>query len=173
VRRKRRNPETPKIYIANLSAYNAGKLKGEWIEPSSDADEVGEQIAEAIGGDEDDEWAVHDYDGFPNLGEHPSVKDIATVAGMIDEHGDAAFAAISESGVRYLDQAESMLENGFSVFHKHEDEALEEYAQELAEEGGLDKEWLLQYVDWERVARDLSMDLHVVEHNGKTYIFNE
>ncbi len=53
------------------------------------------------------------------------------------------------------------------------DEALEEYAQDMADEGVLDKEWLLQYVDWERVARDLSMDLHVVEHDGKTYIFNE
>lgn len=161
------------IYVANLAAYNNGKLKGAWVEPSSDVDELWEQIAEALGGDEDDEWAVHDYDGFPNLGEHPSVKDIAKVASMIEEHGDAAFAAISETGVRYLDQAESLLENGFAVFHKHADEALEEYAQDMADEGVLDKEWLLQYVDWERVARDLSMDLHVVEHDGKTYIFNE
>jgi antirestriction protein len=37
----------------------------------------------------------------------------------------------------------------------------------------LDAKFLLQYVDWSRVARDVRMDVHVVEKNGKTFIFND
>jgi len=166
--------DEPAIYIANLAAYNAGSLRGAWINPSSDADDLGEQILAAIGGNADNEWAIHDYNNFPNLGEHASVKDIAKVAAMFDEHDhDAVNAAIDESGVRYLDQAASMLDSGFREFDKREDDALEEYAQELADDGVLDAKFLLQYVDWSRVARDVRMDVHVVEKNGKTFIFND
>ena len=166
--------DEPAIYVANLAAYNAGSLRGAWINPSSDADDLGEQILAAIGGNADNEWAIHDYNLFPNLGEHPSVKEIAKVAAMFDEHDhDAVRAAIDEAGVRYLDQAESMLENGFREFDMREDEAMEEYAQELADDGVLNAKFLLQYVDWSRVARDVRMDVHVVEHNGKTFIFND
>jgi antirestriction protein len=164
--------DAPAIYVANLAAYNAGSLRGAWINPSSDVDELNEQILAAIGGNADNEWAIHDYNSFPNLGEHPSVKEIAKVAAMFDEHDhDAVRAAIDEAGVRYLDQAESMLENGFREFDMRKDEAMEEYAQELADHGVLSKEFLLQYVDWSRVA--VRMDVHVVEHNGKTFIFND
>jgi antirestriction protein len=166
--------DAPAVYVANLAAYNAGSLRGAWINPSSDVDDLHEQILAAIGGNADNEWAIHDYNMFPNLGEHASVKDIAKVAGLFEEHDhDAVNAAIDEAGVRYLDQAESMLENGFREFDKREDEAMEEYAQELADDGVLDAKFLLQYVDWSRVARDVRMDVHVVEKNGKTFIFND
>ena len=166
--------DAPAIYVANLSAYNAGYLRGAWINPAADADELSEQIVAAIGGNPDNEWAIHDYNLFPNLGEHASIKDIVKVAAMFDEHDhDAVRAAIAESGTRYLDQAESMLESGWREYDKREDEAMEELAQEYADEGVLDAKFLLQYVDWSRVARDLRHDVHAVEHNGKTFIFND
>lgn len=166
--------DAPAVYVANLAAYNGGSLRGAWINPSPDADDLGEQIIAAIGGHPDNEWAIHDYNLFPSMGEHPSVKDIAKVAAMFEEHDhDAVRAAIEESGTRYLDQAESMLSNGWREFDKREDEAMEEYAQELADDGVLDAKFLLQYVDWSRVARDVRMDVHVVEKNGKTFIFND
>jgi antirestriction protein len=166
--------DEPAIYVANLAAYNAGSLRGAWINPSADADDLGEQIIAAIGGNPDNEWAIHDYSCFPNLGEHASIKDIAKVARLFDEHDhDAVRAAIDEAGVRYLDQAASMLDSGFREFDKREDEAMEEYAQELADDGVLDAKFLLRYVDWSRVARDVRMDVHVVEKNGKTFIFND
>jgi antirestriction protein len=166
--------DAPAIYVANLAAYNAGSLRGAWINPSSDKDELSEQVLAAIGGNADNEWAIHDYNLFPSLGEYPSLADVAKVAAMFEEHDhDAVRAAIDEAGVRYLDQAESMLENGFREFDMREDEAMEEYAQELADDGVLDAKFLLQYVDWSRVARDVRMDVHVVEKNGKTFIFND
>ena len=166
--------DAPAVYVANLAAYNAGSLRGAWINPSSDADELGEQILAAIGGNADNEWEIHDYNNFPNLGKRYEVKDIAKVAAMLEEHAvDAVNAAIAESGTRCLDQAKSMLSNGFREFNMRTNEAMEEYAQELADDGVLNAKFLLQYVDWSRVARDVRMDFHVVEHNGKTFVFND
>lgn len=167
------NLEEPAIYIANLAAYNAGRLVGAWINPSSDKDELGEQIRASIGGNADSEWAVHDYNGFPNLGEYPQMDDICRVAALFEQHdADAVRAAIENVGVHYLDEVASVLENGWREFDLPEGQALEELAQEYADEGILDAKFLLQYVDWERVARDLRHDLDVVEVDGKTFIFN-
>ncbi|HKD75694.1 MAG TPA: antirestriction protein ArdA [Ktedonobacterales bacterium] len=82
-----------RIYAACLSSYNAGRLHGVWIEASTDADEMQEQVSAMLrtspcpntmiacvacdGGDAGpcqvcqgngnlpsaEEWAVHDYDG--------------------------------------------------------------------------------------------------------------
>jgi antirestriction protein len=165
--------DVPAIYIANLRAYNEGSLAGAWINPSSDVNDLREQILQAIGGNAENEWAIHDYSDFPCLGEHASLEDISKVAEMLEEHDpDAVRAAIDNCGVRYLEQANSILENGWRQFDKVEDIALEELAQDLAEEGQLDKEFLLRYVDWERVGRELSHGYIVVERNGKTFVFN-
>lgn len=158
----------PAIYVANLAAYNAGSLRGAWINPSSDEDELSEQIVAAIGGDADSEWAIHDYNDFPNLGENPSIKTVAQVAALFDKHGHDAVRAALDNVHNDVDRAESMLASGWREFP-----CLEDYAQELADDGVLDKEFLLRYVDWERVGRDLRHDLVVVEHDGKTFIFNE
>jgi len=159
-----------KIYVANLAAYNNGKLVGEWITPDTDADTVGEQIAEVIG-NPDDEWAIHDYDDFPNLGEHPSMDDIATVARMQEEHDpEAVEAAMAISS----DPAEAMdlLEEGYGVYDDEEDYAY----QRIDDMGGVSElgaEVVLSYVDLARLARDLEQDVTFVSANGSTYAFSK
>ena len=59
-----------KVYIACLAAYNSGTLHGEWIEPSSDVEELSEQIKAILKkspAPDAEEWAFHDYDDFPNI----------------------------------------------------------------------------------------------------------
>lgn len=55
--------DDPKIYVADLAAYNAGELKGEWINLNdySDADELMEAIDE-LGYEE---WSIHDTENIP------------------------------------------------------------------------------------------------------------
>lgn len=164
---------TPAIYVANLAAYNSGSLRGAWIHPSSDDADLRQQILDAIGGNADHEWAIHDYNIFPNLGEHPSVAGIAGIALLFEQYSqDAVIAALEESGLRYIDDAESMLKDGWRELDMPEDDAMEEYVQELADEGQLDVKFLLRHIDWASVAREVRMDAHVVEKNGKTFIFN-
>jgi len=68
--------DSPRIYVASLSDYNNGRLEGEWIDFDDYND--GEEIIDAIkdmleelnekykDGEVREEWAVHDYEGFPS-----------------------------------------------------------------------------------------------------------
>ena len=57
--------DNPKIYVADLEAYNNGKLKGEWLDLTdySDGSEVLEAIEKIVG---ENEYAIHDYENFPS-----------------------------------------------------------------------------------------------------------
>ena len=68
--------DSPRIYVASLSDYVNGRLEGEWIDFDDYND--GEEIMDAIkdmleelnekykDGEVREEWAVHDYEGFPS-----------------------------------------------------------------------------------------------------------
>lgn len=87
----------PRIYVASLSDYNAGRLHGTWINAAQDPDEIHAAIASMLQRSPEptaEEWALHDYDGFYGLplSEHESVQRVSTIARGIATHG-AAFAA--------------------------------------------------------------------------------
>jgi antirestriction protein len=57
----------PQIYIACLSSYNSGILHGKWIVPSTDEQELQDQIDSILKTSKQhfaEEWAVHDYNYF-------------------------------------------------------------------------------------------------------------
>jgi antirestriction protein len=66
--------ETPKIYVADLAAYNEGKLVGKWLDLTdySDADDLMAAIQDLMSdfseeqGVTREEWAIHDYENFPS-----------------------------------------------------------------------------------------------------------
>lgn len=56
-----------RIYVANLAAYNAGELVGEWIDLPLEKDELRERIQKILDAWDDgygpsEEWAIHDYE---------------------------------------------------------------------------------------------------------------
>jgi len=67
--------EGAKIYVADLAEYNDGRLVGKWFDLSdySDASELmvaiqemlDDQTAKDKHGEVHEEWAVHDFEGFP------------------------------------------------------------------------------------------------------------
>lgn len=67
------NPESPKIYVADLAAYNAGHLKGQWLDLSdySSGEEVMQAIQQIVG---QNEYAIHDYENFPSQLYHESMN---------------------------------------------------------------------------------------------------
>ena len=89
---------TPMVYIACLGCYNEGRLTGSWV----DADRLEERWDYAEEHDRQDrvghfnkcsrpfhdEWAIHDYDGVPNLGEHPDIPYLLRVMEAVEEHGE-------------------------------------------------------------------------------------
>jgi antirestriction protein len=75
-----------RIYIANLAQYNAGKLVGEWIDVPSDVEDLQAEITRIVGSDE---WAIHDYEGYNGLGEHPDLAKVVAIADALEEYPQA------------------------------------------------------------------------------------
>jgi hypothetical protein len=62
------NNETPRIYVADLEAYNNGRLEGEWLDLAdyNDADELMDAIQDVLKKSGGEEYAIHDYENFPS-----------------------------------------------------------------------------------------------------------
>jgi antirestriction protein len=147
-----------RIYVANLAAYNAGKLRGKWIEPSTDADELREQVLEAIGGNPDHEWAFHDYDAFPNMGENPNLDDVAAMAEILEEHPYAVVKAATDFVGDDVDALKEWLDEGYGIYESDRD-----YVEQLIDDAGgpskaLGKDAINFYFDYDAFGHDLSID---------------
>lgn len=91
--------EEPKVYVACLTCYNEGRHHGRWM----DADELGTQWEHGDLNDDGsypmtkckrlhhEEWAIHDYDSVPSIGEHPDIPHLLAVMRCIEEHGKPFF----------------------------------------------------------------------------------
>lgn len=161
--------ETPRIYAASLSDYNAGRLHGVWI----DCDNGPEAIWDAINamlaaspefrafpqGGPAEEWAIHDYEGFGvRLSESESIERVARLGAAIAEADDPdalrAFLAWDEG-----DDDENMLER-FAECYRGKWDSMRDYVQnETSELGfrGLTPEQLDEvsgFIDWDHVANE-------------------
>ncbi len=96
--RAERPPQArPRIYVASLSDYNAGRLYGVWLEAAQEVEELQAGITAMLETSPEpvaEEWAIHDYEGFGrmHLSEYESLETVSAVAQGIVEHGPA-FAA--------------------------------------------------------------------------------
>jgi antirestriction protein len=165
----------PKIWRACLACYNEGNLAGMWINAGdTDAIEAWQDAHEAKTGHE--EYAVHDYDSMVDLGEYPSLEDLAEWAGLVEEQGlEVVKAYISSFGRDYA-KVEDFHEAFVGVYDSEV-----AYAEELLESTGELQsipEHLRYYFDYEAFARDLFIGGVVSERvsgisGGKIVVFNQ
>ncbi|MCP4316242.1 MAG: antirestriction protein ArdA [Hyphomicrobiales bacterium] len=85
------NTVEPRIYVACLAAYNAGKLHGRWIEATDEPEEIHAQIQAMLKDSPErmaEEYAIHDYEGFGEgaVSEYSSVETVHDMAVFIDEN---------------------------------------------------------------------------------------
>jgi len=75
----------PQVYMVCLSSYYNGVPSGAW----RDADELeaGKRHNGVRGGD----WAIHDYDGVPDMGENPDIEFLIEVMRCIEGYKDGSF----------------------------------------------------------------------------------
>jgi antirestriction protein len=80
--------ETPKIYVADLEAYNNGRLVGEWLDLTdyNDADELMDAIQDVLKKSGGEEYAIHDYENLPRsmYSEYMGARDFAELYEMMD-----------------------------------------------------------------------------------------
>lgn len=145
--------DTPKVWIACLASYNAGRLIGEWVD-ATDLDEMNEArdrvAAKAVeaakqAGEypvyfgEPEEFAIHDYDNFgglsSRLGEYPNWETVARIGALIEEQGDAFIAYLDSCEVD-LDDPNMVSEEEFYSHFRGEWDNPEAYARYVVGELG-------------------------------------
>jgi antirestriction protein len=169
----------PRIYVADLAAYNAGELRGEWIELTRDTtvEELqqtihamlercsrGEYVAE--------EFAIHDYENFHGyeLDEYENPETVVSVAAFIAERGELGAKLVSQS--YDVDEAKGILEDQYAGAG----ESLTDWVSEFLEDSGqlaeIPERWR-SYIDFEQYARDLELggDVFTIEADGQVHVF--
>lgn len=173
-------PEAPRIYVASLSDYNAGRLHGRWITVGPPEDALWSEVFDMLADSPEpvaEEWAIHDYEGFGplQLGEWEDLALVQRIALGIHDHGEAFahWAAL-------LDRSDwpDELAN-FSDHFQGTWPSMEEFADQLLDDLGIDTddlgpEMLRPYIrlDLDAFARDLSMDYRTSEGKEGVHVFD-
>ncbi len=153
-----------RIYVACLAAYNNGYLHGKWINADQDEEAIWSKITAMLKASpipNAEEWAIHDYEGFEGarISEYSSIGGVVKLANFIAEHGELGGKLLVHFGDD-LDNAESALDN-----YAGEYQSLADFAAELTEQSVQIPETLVNYIDYQSMARDmeLSGDVFTVE----------
>lgn len=169
----------PRIYMASLSDYNAGRLHGAWISANQEPEEIEDDVQAMLARSPEpiaEEWAIHDYEGFGpvELGEYESIEHVSRIARGIAEHG-SAFA----HWANYLGSSQWEYLDNFEDNYIGEWTSVTEFAESMLEDTGIDidslvDERLQPYVsfDVDAFARDLSYDFHIAQDHDSVYVFD-
>jgi antirestriction protein len=172
--------ETPRIYVACLSAYNNGYLHGEWIDCDRDSDDIMAEIKAMLAKspmnkiEVCEEWAIHDYEGFEGItiSENEDLDRIVELAQKLEEHGEAFAAYLEYYNVEDIDD----FEERYVGCYKNKQDYAEEYYEEMGlikqfEEAGLKA----CYIDFEAIARDMFIDGYTGIDKGyeTLYVFQD
>jgi antirestriction protein len=168
----------PRIYVACLAAYNAGRLHGEWIDADQPVDDIWTEVKAMLAKSPEpcaEEWAIHDYDGFGplRLSEWESFDRVAAIAAGIAQHGDAFTAWLS-----YDSERDPVDSDAFHDAYRGEWDSLRDYAEGFADDVGLydaAEKANSPYVtvDIDRLERDLDVEMYTVPSDHCTlYVFD-
>lgn len=163
----------PRIYVACLSAYNAGKLHGAWIECNKPVELIEKEIKDMLRASPEsnaEEYAIHDYEGFHEIKiseNHCSLDEIVSIVEAIDRRGDAFLAAMRlfykyEYAIKKLDNCYLGCYDSFSDYCEEEFSDL--YEDVIPAD-------LRPYIDMKAYERDRAIELYHTDVNGKCYIF--
>lgn len=161
--------EEIRIYVADLAAYNNGKLHGVWIDATLEVKDIHAQVKTMLEGSPEEgaeEYAIHDYERFSgyHLEQYTSIETAHGIACFIDAHGELGGAVLSH-WCGDLEDANRAMEEDYCGRYT----SLADYAQELTEETTQIPEHLCYYIDYESMARDMELngDIYTVQtaHN--------
>ena len=175
------NEDHALIYVACLSAYNNGYLHGSWIDASEGIDHVQECIKEMLasspmnyGGEECEEWAIHDFQGFGNyrVEEYSDLEELCAIADLMKECGDrfpddVVSDLINDYGI---DGAKEKMEDDYIGEFDSPTDLAYQYVEDTCLLDGVSKT-VAQYFDYEAFGRDLEMGGDVFSVDGH-YFWN-
>lgn len=164
-----------KVALTNLGKYNEGCLIYKWLELPATEDEI-EEVKEAIGINEEyEEWFITDYEtdieGL-QVGEYEDLETLNELAeryeNLEDYEQDAVTAVIEAHGYDLVEALDIVEEGRYTLYS--DCNSLEDLAQEFFDEGCFgDTEAmgkLVNYIDFERLGRDLGYDGYTETSKG-------
>lgn len=127
----------PRIYVASLSDYNAGRMVGAWIDVTCSHDATLEAITAMIQTSKEpnaEEWAIHDYEGWGplQLGAWANLETLSILAAGIIEYGPAFAAWADNIGPDYIGAIDE-----FEEAFAGEWSSVVAYVEELLEDSGI------------------------------------
>jgi antirestriction protein len=159
---------SPRIYVADLAAYNSGILHGVWIDlEGMTLDEVNEQVGEMLKEGHrlhsketlsfHEEWAIHDHEGFGEIyiGEYESLARVVAHA----EHLTEDVAGKYQAWINAKGEAEGFDHDEVFGPYESPDEWLDQEIdsrfgtldlQEILEKAGIGR--LYNYIEWRDAA---------------------
>ena len=173
---KAHTDNTPRIYVACLASYNAGRLVGTWIRADQDADDIHAEIHAILAASPEpgaEEWGIFDTENFGSvrIAEYEDIANVAAIAKLIAEHGNLAAELIAHAGG--ADEAREMLDDQYQGAF----DSLTAWAEDFLEQTGqLDAlpESIRGYFDHEAFARDAELggDIITIETgDGQVHVF--
>jgi antirestriction protein len=170
--------DTPRIYVADLAAYNSGLLRGVWVNCDQSSDLIQSEIDEMLEKSpipNAEEWRIDDCEFFNGVNVTTlGIEEIARIVELFDAHGkDLVLGLISHFGDHYLDECIKSLDEDYQGGYK----SIEDWAdQYLDDSGQLDQipKNLRCYFDYEKFARDCELggDIFTIEDNsGNVHVF--
>ncbi len=161
------DPDTPRIYVACLAAYNNGHLHGSWI-GVEDEDSIHEAVRAILKSSpipDAEEYAIHDYENFDGvtINEYDSFARVVEIAEFLENCSGFGGKLLENYGGD-IEDAESALER-----YNGEYESLADFAEELTESTTQIPENLKYYIDYKSMARDMEMngDVFTIETGYK------
>ena len=155
------------IFVNTWGNYNEnGADGGQWITLPMDPEELEEVLENiaALMGDNDPEWAIHDYEWTTEI-ELDEISEYANIFKLnemcnelddLDEWEAEEIAAAVEAWEYSFAEALERHNRGCFIFYPGRD--LEEVAEEIINECYDLPEFALRYFDFEAFARDLRFD---------------
>jgi antirestriction protein len=128
--------EYPRVYIADLEAYNNGELKGEWLDLAdyNDSEEFNDAVQDLLDGWGVEEYAIHDVENFPDgmYSEYMGTSDFDEIYDMIElaKNNDLPLDVVMEVVSQY---DESAVEEYQGQYEDGED-----FAYQMIDEIGLE-----------------------------------
>lgn len=172
----------PRVYVASLSDYNAGRLHGDWIAANQTVDELHEAVSAMLGRSSEpiaEEWAIHDYEDFGavRLSEYEDLASVSRLGRGIAKHG-RAFVAWAATRDSFDGEALDDFEEGYLGTY----DSIEAYAEQLLDDVGATEElskvpeWLQSYLslDVAGFANDLVLggDIRAVADDEGVHVFD-
>ena len=167
----------PRVYVASLADYNAGRLHGQWLNLAEyeDVDDMWRAVAAMLDRSRElvaEEWAIHDYEGFGpiRIGEYENLEAVWGLARDIAAEGDAIIGYVDNVGLGYYDpdDFQNAYEGCWRSVRGYVEETVDDvYLSELRRvttpehawrpnySGTIDAvEYLVQFIDYDRIERE-------------------